>query len=189
MDRFQNYFIYDNQVYYTGQVVLLKCFGEEMEAAFVCYNKLSKRFTFHLNHWKHNHDIGLPQEDVRKQLIKVYTGMRNPYVRYPTTRHQYDSEIKGLPLAWSWYIFLMVISVVFKDRIGLWIFYSIVFFSYRSKKKKSTVHADWYYGGSSNREYNESIHGADYYKPYYDWKAAQEAELRKSIEEYMKRGF
>lgn len=188
MDRFQNFFICDDQVYYTGQVVLLKCFGEEMEAAFVCYNKLSKMFTFHLNHWKHDHDIDLPQEDVRKQLIKVYTGMRNPYVRCPTTRRLRDSEVDGLPLAWMWYIFLMAISTIFKDNVGLWIFFSIVFFWYRHDKKKGLVHADWYHFCSgSNQEYNESVHGADYYKPYFDWKAAQKEEGRKRIEKWLKR--
>lgn len=193
MDRFCNFFVIEKKnempiACYTGQVVLLKCFGEEMEAAFVCYNQLSKMYTFHLNHWKHDHDIGMPMEDLQKQLIKIYPNIISPYVRCPTTRRPKDSEIDGLPLAWMWYIFLMAMSTIFKDNVGLWILFSVAFFWHRYEKKKGLVHVDWYFfREGDNREYNEKIHGADYYKPYFDWKAAQKEEGRKRLEKYMRK--
>ena len=55
-----------------------------------------------------------------------------------------DSQIDGLFLGWMWYIFLMLISIVFKEALGLWIFISIVFFKWRSDKiKKEGTYIEW----------------------------------------------
>lgn len=191
MDRFQNYFINNDKKYYTGTCVVIKHGGDKCDASFLCVNKAGKEptYVFKLKGPKYYYRLHLNIEDLRKRLITVYTDVKDPYVRCPTTCHLKDSQIDGLSLAWAWYIFLMVITTVFKGQIIAWIFYSIVFFRYRSRKINASVCVDWHDDGSANREYNEKINGTAYYKPYFDWKAAQEAELRKSVEQYMKRGF
>lgn len=45
-----------------------------------------------------------------------------------------ELNIDGLLIAWIWYIFIMAIGTIFKGNIAIWIFTSIIFFNYRSKK-------------------------------------------------------
>ena len=45
-----------------------------------------------------------------------------------------ELNIDGLLIAWIWYIFIMVLLVIFNDRIVGWIGTSIIFFNYRKKK-------------------------------------------------------
>lgn len=47
-----------------------------------------------------------------------------------------ELNIDGLLLAWIWYVFIMVVAVIFVDRIGIWALASIIFFNYRNKKLK-----------------------------------------------------
>lgn len=196
MDRIQNYFLNNDKKFYTGTCVVVRHGGDKCDATFICAikpvegnNIKEPRYVFQLKGPKYHYQLTLRMEDLRERLITVYTDVVDPYVRCPTTYHPKDSQIDGLPLAWSWYIFLMVITTVFKGQVILWIFYSIVFFRYRSKKVKSIVGIQWYNSASDNREYNERICGKGMYKSYDDWQAARKEELRKSIEEYMKRGF
>lgn len=53
-------------------------------------------------------------------------------------QHTFVNElgIDGLLIAWIWYIFIMVVGVIFYDRIGIWILASVIFFNYRKKKLK-----------------------------------------------------
>ena len=51
-----------------------------------------------------------------------------------------ELNIDGLLIAWVWYIFIMVISTLFYDRIGLWIIATLVFLNYRNKKLKEAGH-------------------------------------------------
>ena len=47
-----------------------------------------------------------------------------------------ELNIDGLFLAWMWYIFIMAIATIFYARIGIWLFASVIFFSYRNNKLK-----------------------------------------------------
>lgn len=195
MDRIQNYFINkDGTKYYTGTCVIVKHCGKKCDATFLCVIKPVKetdtkgpRYVFQLKGPEYYYQLTLTIEDLSERLVAIYTDVVDPYVRCPRTYHPKDSQIEGLPLAWAWYIFLMAISTIFKDNIGLWIFFSIVFFSYRSKKVKSIVGIEWYDDGSANREYNERICGKGIYKSYYDWQAARKEESRKRLEKWLKR--
>ncbi len=53
----------------------------------------------------------------------------------PTTTHTFSDElnIDCLLIAWIWYVFIMVVGVIFYERIGIWILASIIFFNYRNK--------------------------------------------------------
>lgn len=45
-----------------------------------------------------------------------------------------EMNIDGLFIAWMWYIVIMLVLVIFNDRILGWIGASLMFFSYRSNK-------------------------------------------------------
>ena len=47
-----------------------------------------------------------------------------------------ELNIEGLGLAWTWYVFIMLVAIIFKDRIAIWIFASYIFFNYRGTKLK-----------------------------------------------------
>lgn len=44
--------------------------------------------------------------------------------------------IDGLLIAWTWYVFIMLVAIIFYDRVVIWVVSSIIFFSYRSRKLK-----------------------------------------------------
>ena len=47
-----------------------------------------------------------------------------------------ELNIDGLFIAWLWYVFIMAISIIFYDRVLIWIFASLIFFNYRKNKLK-----------------------------------------------------
>ena len=47
-----------------------------------------------------------------------------------------ELNIDGMLNAWTWYIVIMLVSIVLNDRILAWIFATVVFFNYRSNKLK-----------------------------------------------------
>lgn len=66
-------------------------------------------------------------EDAKKRQMLI-----EKYRRKPTFAEQMN--IPGLGLACIWYIIVMVVAIIFNDCIGIWIFASVIFFSYRKKK-------------------------------------------------------
>lgn len=58
----------------------------------------------------------------------------NKFIKRNTLKDELN--INGLFIAWIWYIFIMAISTIFYDRIGLWILVTCIFLSYRKKKLK-----------------------------------------------------
>lgn len=62
---------------------------------------------------------------VENNHVDAHYGMRKVTPR--------DIDISRLFLAWIWYIFIMVISIIFVDAIGIWILASVIFFKYRKK--------------------------------------------------------
>ena len=47
-----------------------------------------------------------------------------------------ELNIDGLFIAWMWYVFIMALSIIFYDRIAIWIIASLIFFNYRKNKLK-----------------------------------------------------
>lgn len=57
------------------------------------------------------------------------------------TDHNKKPPSWDVEVAWIWYIVIMLVTVIFKDRIGLWILESLIFFgwkegSFKGGKKK-----------------------------------------------------
>ena len=136
----QNCFVVNGVLYYSGTIFVMKDnFGKDVEAAFIWYDTNYKRFMYKTKD-------GMRQslhDDFVKNFVSV-TNKRDESVRGPVEVRKKDFEIKGLFLGWVWYIFLMGISTIFKDAIGLWILISVVFFSWRSKKiKEEGTYIEW----------------------------------------------
>lgn len=135
----QNYFIVDGEKYYTGTVFIIKDGGKPSEASFICYDTDHLRYIYKIKGCTWYVD----PENFQRWFVAV-TDKVDEKVHMPVTKTKKDTEIDGLFIGWMWYIFLMAISVVFKDAIGLWIFISVVFFSWRKKKRKEEgTYIEW----------------------------------------------
>ena len=135
----QNYFIVDGKRYYTGTIFIAKYMGEEVGALFMYYDTEKERYYYRINECVYNVDY--------KKFQRTFVAITNEIderARLPSTRRRKDFEINNLFIGWVWYIFLMLVSVIFKDVIRLWILISIVFFTWRSKKiKEEGTYVEW----------------------------------------------
>lgn len=135
----QNYFVIDGKKYYTGSVFITKDMGKCVEASFMYYDTDKKKYFYKIKDciWKVDHDY------FWRTFVSV-TDKRNENVRMPVTKTKSDFEIPNLFIGWVWYIFLMLVSSLFNDAIGLWAFISVVFFNWRSKKiKEEGTYNEW----------------------------------------------
>ena len=135
----ENYIVVNKTKYYTGTVFVINFNGKIQEAAFVCSVPKTNRILCKLSDkcWWINAD------DFRKRIVEI-TNNVDASVRMPVERTMKDRDIDGLFIGWLWYIFLMGISVIFKDAIGLFILISVVFFSWRNKKiKEEGTYIEW----------------------------------------------
>lgn len=135
----QNYFIVNGTKYYTGTVFIVKHIGEPAEATFICYDTERKRYVYKVKACTCHVD----PKGFQRTFISV-TDKQDHEAHMPITKTKKDFEIDGLFIGWMWYIFLMAISTIFYDRIGLWIFISVVFFSWRKKKiEEEGTYLEW----------------------------------------------
>lgn len=136
----QNYFEYNGKKYYTGTVFITRDnMWIETEASFICYDTDHEEYIFNIRGCRYR-DRG---EVFWKRFIAV-TDKVNNNVRMPVTKTMKDMQIEGLFIGWVWYVFLMLVSTIFNDAIGLWIFISVVFFSWRAKKiKEEGTYIEW----------------------------------------------
>lgn len=135
----QNYFIVDNNRYYTGSIFITTDMGQHVEASFLYYDTDQKRYFYKINDCVWNVD----ENRFWRNFVSV-TDKRNDNVRMPVTKTKSDMEIDGLFLGWVWYIFLMAISTIFNGAVVLWILYSVIFFTWRAKKiKEEGTYVEW----------------------------------------------
>ena len=137
--RFQNYFIVDGEKYYTGTIFIVDDHGKYSEACFICYDIHRLKYVYKIKDRIWHVDSNY----FRRMFINV-TNKRDENARTPTIKTRDDLEIDGLFIGWVWYVFLMAISCIFKEAIGLWIFISIVFFVWRADKiKREGTYIEW----------------------------------------------
>ena len=135
----RNYLIVDEEKYYTGAVFIINHLGKQVEASFVYYDTERARYMYTINGCRY-----ISPESIFKNNFVAVTNKIDNKVSEPTIRTKRDRDINGLPLGWVWYIFLMLISVIFKDVIFLWVMISIVFFNWRAKKiKEEGTYIEW----------------------------------------------
>lgn len=136
---YQNYFIVNGGKYCTGTIFIIKDRDKQKEASFICYDTIHSLLIYKIE----NCTYRAYNKYFYDHFITV-TNKIDPSARMPISKQMKDSKVDGLFLGWIWYIFLMTISVIFKDVIGLWVFISIIFFSWRHKKiKKEGTYIEW----------------------------------------------
>lgn len=128
---FINYFKVNGIKYDTGTVFITNYMGKHVEASFMYYDTEQKRYVYKIKDCTYYDTHTL----FWRKFVSVTNKMDNT-IHLPVIKRKKEFEIDGLFIGWVWYIFLMGISIIFKDAIGLWIIISIVFFNWRSKKIK-----------------------------------------------------
>lgn len=135
----RDYFEINGEKYYTGTVFIVKYNGRPTEASFVYYDTERFKYVFKINDITFHY----PDSWFWDMFIEV-TDKKNTYVHLPIVKRKREFDIDGMSVGWTWYITLMLISLIFKDAIGLWVFISIVFFSWRSEKiNKEGTYIEW----------------------------------------------
>ena len=135
----RNYFTVNGKQYYTGTIFIVNDYGKQVEATFICYDTDRKKYIYRIKECRWQ----VHEEFFWKHFISV-TDKNDSRARMPVTKTRKDTEIDGLFIGWVWYIFLMLISSIFKDAVGLWILISVVFFSWRHNKiKKEGTYIEW----------------------------------------------
>lgn len=135
-----NYFIVDGKKYYAGTVFIAKEMGKEVGAVFVCTYFASHVYIVYKIDGKQRMT---PVQMFKDKFIRI-SGVVDNETKMPQTKHMRDFDINGMAIGWLWYIFLMAISFIFKDCIGLWILISVVFFSWRNNKiQKEGTYIEW----------------------------------------------
>lgn len=141
---YRNYFVYNGKQYYTGTIFIVNEYGKQIEAIFICYNVDTKNYIYKVKNKTIDGCRCIVYKKYFYDHLASITDKVDNTVRIPVEKRMKDSQIGGLFLGWMWYIFLMIISVIFKDAIGLWILWSVVFFRWRKKKiKKEGTYVEW----------------------------------------------
>lgn len=139
----QNYFLHDGNKYESGTLIVINYFSY---MAGRCYDETGKFLYYDTDEQKYYVEIigkqySYTEESFRKSFRKIRGEIVYHQVcvdkTHKTRTFSDEFKIKDLKIAWFLYIFAMLISVVFYERILAWIFVSLVFFSYRSKTLKA----------------------------------------------------
>ena len=137
--RFQNYFKYQGKKYYTGTVMIVHNFKPKQEATFLCYDTEREMYIYQIKQCKCHMN-----EDYFFNSIISITDRTNRSVHIPEVKTRKECHIDGVMFGWAIYIFLMIVTTIFNDRIMMWAIWSIVFFAWRSEKiKEEGNYVEW----------------------------------------------
>ena len=143
----QNHFVYNDKTYFSGTIIKIKQFdyvsrkNTETYATFCHYDTENKLYVCKV----YNCMISYTHSIFNNSIICVTDMVDDKFLEYKIKckklkeqQNTFANELKrdDLLIAWIWYIFIMMIAIIFKDRIGIWIFASIIFFNYRKRKLK-----------------------------------------------------
>ena len=136
---YQNYFFVNDKQYYTGTIFIIKDITKPSEASFICYDTDHAIFIYKIGECTYRAHVKYFNEHFIEVTDKI-----DPNVRMPVRKRRKEFDVEGMFLGWVWYIFLMLISTIFKGVIGFWILISWVFFGWRSDKiKKEGTYVEW----------------------------------------------
>lgn len=140
LEKYSNYFTVNGKRYYTGTIFVVNYYRRKMEVTFICYNTENSDYIFK----DCNGCVYMYPYSWLKMNIVAITDKINPKAHMPRLIQLSDSDIDGMMTGWLVYVSLMVLSIPFKDVIGLWVFLTIAFFQWRRNKiKKEGTHVEW----------------------------------------------
>lgn len=130
------YFIYDGDKYRAGTQFIMEYKGKEVTARFM--NRLSPD-SIDVVLIGDKQEIltmmSIKDDDLNEKIIRIL--LTNWYDEMEAhKRYLKDSQVPELAIGWVLYISIMLILLIFNDRIIGWIFVSAYFFSWRHKKKE-----------------------------------------------------
>lgn len=134
----QNYFVHNGRQYNAGDLIPFRFFdcrvgkSYETQVKFLYYNTETEEYIVEVYGKEYSYKENL----FYKNMYNI-ASPRAPAVNV-NDQHTFSDElnIDGLLISWIWYVFIMVVGVIFHDRIGIWILASVVFFNYRKRKLK-----------------------------------------------------
>lgn len=138
----KDYFVYNGKQYNTGTIIILKrfdCVSRRLcntKATFLYFDPDKNEYTVKI----YGTEYVYTEEKFHKIFVCIYEERKQTenMVNKTNVSHNFSDELNVdcLLIAWIWYIFIMAVGVIFYDRIGIWVFTSIMFFSYRNRKLK-----------------------------------------------------
>ena len=151
------YFYYNGVKYPTGTEFLMNLEPDangkvhQRVCTFLFYNK---KYDVYVSEYipSSNSIYGTnqPQYICRLNREKFYanfagvTGSTNSKYKPLETKQKSDSQIDGMVIGWMWYIAMMIVVTIFKQRVLGWIALTIIFFVWRhSKIKKEGYYYEW----------------------------------------------
>lgn len=146
----QNYFIYYGKSYGSGTTIVVKYYDHiakityETEAIFLYYDPKLNAYAFK---FKNKDYINIyPGKAFYDIIVSVLENkIDSNYINYIQSCPEISAKkwtlkkelsIDSLLIAWVWYLFIMAIGTIFKGNVLIWIFASLIFFSYRNTKLK-----------------------------------------------------
>lgn len=142
----QDYFVYNGTKYYTGTEIMI--------LRYPCSDSIASDYAYFMFYdtdadlvWYKMRFTGQNRGCSMKAFLKYIgsiTGNVNQNIHMPETKQLKDSQIPKLFIGWAWYIFLMCILFIFKDRFVYWGLLSFAFFNWRNKVIKEEGHyVEW----------------------------------------------
>ena len=140
----RNYFICDGKYYQSGTVIkvrspsIVRAGSPETHAVFISYDDSKDIYSFCANGCTYHYN----SKQFNNIFISVVQACNTstfavikPEISC-TQKMENEMNIDALFIAWIWYIFIMLMAIIFNERLFIWIFTSIIFFQYRDKKLK-----------------------------------------------------
>lgn len=132
------YLKFDGKYYDVGTIVLLEEFGKTYEAIYEGRKTINKYTCEIFNRIDEN----IPVFGGGYKILKILKPIPAPSEDELLHKQQEDAKrhLTGYPsqgtvdMAWMWYIVVMLLATIFKDRIFIWVASTIYFFWWKSKQ-------------------------------------------------------
>lgn len=137
----QEYFVYNGKQYNSGTLIYVMWASSitrtmcKTLATFGEHNVDRNIYTFSIDGYMHSRS----EVDFYNMLCGIYGEISVNNIGnliHKKLTFNDEIEIEGMLVSWIWYIVIMAVAIIFKERILIWVFASIIFFSYRNKKLK-----------------------------------------------------
>lgn len=135
----ENYFIYKGNKYNSGTMIIIRYACNisrtiiNTQATFIEHDLKNQRYVVEI----YGKQYFYSEEQFYSVLCTIVDNNKNKvYEELKECNFRDELSIDGLLIAWIWYIFIMLVGVIFYDRMGIWILASLIFFKYRNKKLK-----------------------------------------------------
>lgn len=149
--RYVDHITIDGKTYHTGTVFIVPGYYarhiyDNFEATFIAYDTEYHKVCYEMSGFAGNGPYRQGRctlEQFEKKIISVKEE-KNEHVKCPVKKRHPEMQMDGMFEAWILYIVAMVVSVIFNDRIGLWLLWSLVFFGWRHGKiEKEGFYYEW----------------------------------------------